>query len=77
VFRAGSRIKLGIAAVGGDREIWTYDSVDPDGGATSNTVHLGGTRPSSLTLTVAPATGFPRSLAPCPSSGEPCRTSTP
>jgi uncharacterized protein len=75
VFRAGSRIRLGIAAVGGDREIWRYDSVDPDGGTTLNTVHLGGVRPSSFTLTVAPATGFPRSLAPCPSSGEPCRPS--
>ena len=32
VFRAGSRIRLTIAAVGGDREEWRYDSVDPDGG---------------------------------------------
>jgi len=73
VFRAGSRIRLGIAAVGGDREKWAYDSIDPDGGSTTNTVHLGGVSPSSLSLTVAPLGGYPASLPPCPSSGQPCR----
>ena len=76
VFRAGSRIRLSISAVGGDRESWTYDSIDPDGGSTANTIHLGGARPSSLSLTVAPeaTNGYPASLPPCPSSGQPCRT---
>jgi len=73
VFRAGSRIRLSIAAVGGDREKWAYESVDPDGGTTTDTIHLGGVRPSSLTLTLAPNTGYPATLPPCPSSGQPCR----
>lgn len=77
VFRAGSRIRLTIAAVGGDREEWRYDSVDPDGGTTENTIHLGGIAPSSMTLTVAPLTGYPAAQLPCPSAGKPCRTFVP
>jgi predicted acyl esterase len=77
VFRAGSRVRLTIAAVGGDREEWRYDSVDPDGGATQNTVHLGGATPSSLTLTLAPLAGYPAEQLPCPSAGKPCRTFVP
>ncbi|MHB1140060.1 MAG: CocE/NonD family hydrolase, partial [Microthrixaceae bacterium] len=77
VFRAGSRLRLSIAAVGGDRESWAYDSVDPDGGSTTDEVHLGGATPSTLTLTLTPRTGYPASLPPCPSSGKPCRTYTP
>lgn len=73
VFRAGSRIRLGIQAVGGDMERWAYDSVDPVGGATLNTVHHGPATPSSITLTVAPMTGYPSALLPCPSAGKPCR----
>ena len=77
VFRAGSRIRLTIAAVGGDREEWRYDSVDPDGGTTENTVHLGGATPSSLSLTLAPLTGYPAAPLPCPSAGKPCRAFVP
>jgi predicted acyl esterase len=77
VFRAGSRIRLTIAAVGGDREEWRYDSVDPDGGTTENTVHLGGAGASTLTLTVAPLSGYPAEQLPCPSAGKPCRTFVP
>ena len=73
VFRAGSRIRLSITAVGGDRESWAYESVDPDGGSPTNTVHFGSVEPSSLTLTTAPQRGYPASLPPCPSSGKPCR----
>lgn len=77
VFRAGSRIRLTIAAVGGDREAWRYDSIDPAGGVTRNTVHLGGARPSSLTLTLAPLRGYPTEQLPCPSAGKPCRAFQP
>ncbi len=77
VVRAGSRIRLTIAAVGGDREAWRYDSVDPDGGVTVNTVHLGGATPSSLTMTLAPLSGYPSEQLPCPSAGKPCRAFVP
>ena len=74
VFKKGSRLRLSIHAVGGDSERWAFDSVDPSGGSTVNTVHLGGARPSSLTLTTLDRStaGF-RGLD-CPSMGMPCRT---
>ncbi len=77
VVRAGSRLRLTVAAVGGDREAWRYDSVDPEGGATLNTLHLGGATPSSITLTTAPLTGYPDVALPCPSAGKPCRAFVP
>jgi hypothetical protein len=77
VVRAGSRLRLTVAAVGGDREAWRYDSVDPDGGATRNTVHLGGATPSRVTLTLAPLSGYPAEALPCPSAGKPCRAFVP
>ena len=77
VFRAGSRIRLTIAGVGGDHRAWRFDSIDPTDASTLNTVHLGGAVPTSLTLTVAPLSGYPREQLPCPSAGKPCRTFTP
>lgn len=77
VLRAGSRLRLSISAVGGDHERWAFDAVDPDGGVTTNRVHLGGATPSSITLTVLPRTGYPASLLPCPSAGKPCRAWVP
>jgi predicted acyl esterase len=73
VLRAGSRLRLSISAVGGDHERWAFDSVDPDGGLTTNRVHLGATHPSSITLTVVERSGYPASPLPCPSAGKPCR----
>ncbi len=74
VFRVGSRIRIGIHSVGGDSERWAYASLDPAGGSTVNTIYLGGATPSTLTLTVAPQTGYPSTLDACPSAGRPCRT---
>ncbi len=73
VFRAGSRIRIAIQAVGGDTERWAYNTVDPKGGSTLNTIHLGGAKPSSVTLTIAPQTGYPATFEACPSTGSPCR----
>ena len=59
-FRAGSKIRVTIQAVGGDRPRWDFDTVDK--GSTRNTVALGGARASSLVLPVlsgATAKGTP------------------
>ena len=59
-FRAGSRIRVTIQAVGGDRPRWDFDTVDK--GSTRNTISLGGSRASSLVLPVlagATAKGTP------------------
>ena len=44
-FRAGSKIRVTIQAVGGDRPRWDFDTVDK--GNTRNTIALGGARASS------------------------------
>ena len=76
VFRAGSRLRLSIASPG-DRERWAFESIDPVGGSTTDTVHFGGAQPSSITLTVVPQQGFPEALLPCPSAGKSCRPYAP
>lgn len=72
VFRTGSRIRVSISAVNGERERWAFDSVDPADHSTLNTIQLGGAAPSSVTLTLAPvaATSAPM---PCPTTAKPCR----
>jgi predicted acyl esterase len=56
VFRAGSRIRVTVQAVGGDRPRWDFATIDK--GHAVNTISLGGKRASSLVLPVVPgATG--------------------
>lgn len=74
VFRKGSRIRIGIQAVGGDAERWAFASVDPAGGATRNSIQLGGAEPSSLTMTLSNKKGYRPGLLDCPAVGMPCRT---
>ena len=73
VFRAGSRIRVTVAGVNGDRERWTFESVDPLDRSTTDTVHLGGSTPSSISFTVAPLGPAPATPLPCPAAGKPCR----
>jgi hypothetical protein len=77
VFRAGSRIRVTVAAVNGDREVWAFDSVDPGDRSTVDTVHLGGLQPSAVTFTVAPLGPAPRAELPCPAAAKPCRPYVP
>jgi predicted acyl esterase len=73
VFREGSRIRISVAAPGGDRTRWSFDSAPPPADAQ---VWIGRSEdhPSSvvlpLTTVVEPTTPPP----PCPSlRGQPCR----
>ena len=76
-FRAGSKIRVTIQAVGGDRPIWDFATVDS--GKTRNTITIGGKKPSKLVLPVmkgANALGTP--LPPARSlRGQPGRPYTP
>jgi predicted acyl esterase len=72
-FRAGTKLRIVISAPGGDRPSWAFDTFRT-GGSVTDTVSLGGTEASSLTVDVVhgvtPTTGLPACGA---LRGEPCR----
>jgi predicted acyl esterase len=72
-YRAGSRIRVTIAAPNGTQPIWAFKQTRPKGNATV-TVAYSKKRPSRLTLPVVPGSSVPTALPPCPGlRGEPCR----
>lgn len=77
-FRAGSRIRVVVAPVGGDHRAWAFDTIDA-ASPPENTIALGGDHPSSVSLTVLPGVSAPPSvpLPDCDLSGQPCRTYVP
>ena len=76
-FRAGSRIRVTIAAPGGERPVWEFSTYQTQG-AVSDMVGLGGATPSALVLSVVPGITPPDPQPACPSlRGQPCRTYVP
>jgi len=72
-YRAGSRIRVTIAAPNGTQPIWAFDETEPEGTA-KVAIAYGGDTPSSLSLPIAPDVTVPTELTPCPGlRGEPCR----
>jgi predicted acyl esterase len=72
-YRAGSRIRVTIAAPNGTQPIWAFDQTEPEGTA-QVAVAYGGSTPSSLLLPVVPGVSVSSELPPCPGlRGEPCR----
>jgi putative CocE/NonD family hydrolase len=72
-YRAGSRIRITIAAPNGDQPIWSFGETDPTGTATV-AIARSSKMPSSLVLPVVPGASVPTGLPPCPGlRGEPCR----
>lgn len=71
-FRAGSRIRVSISAVGGDRPIWTFRAIDT--GTTTVTIDR---RPGAQSALVLPVVGDANAGAPLPPCGtvrgQPCR----
>ena len=76
-FRAGSRIRVTISAVGGDRSAWEFDTIDK--GKTKNTIAVGQKFPSKLVLPVMKGTTAQGTPLPTPTAlrGEPNRTYAP
>ena len=73
-YRAGSRIRVTIAAPNGTQPIWAFDETEPEGTA-QVAIAYGGNTPSNLLLPVVPGVGVPTGLPPCPGlRGEPCRS---
>jgi hypothetical protein len=73
-YRAGSRIRVTIAAPNGTQPVWSFSQTEPKGTARV-TVAFSKRMPSSLVLPVVPGVSVPASYPPCPSlRNEPCRT---
>jgi predicted acyl esterase len=72
-YRAGSRIRVTIAAPNGTQPIWAFDQTEPAGTA-QVAIAYGPETPSNLLLPVVPGLSVPTALPPCPGlRGEPCR----
>jgi len=73
VYRAGSRIRLTIAAPNGVQPVWSFSHTVPRGKA-SVSVAFSKTMPSALVLPVISGVSVPSGLPRCPSlRNEPCR----
>jgi predicted acyl esterase len=73
VYRAGSRIRVTIAAPNGDQPIWSFGQTQPKRTATVALAYSK-RRPSRLFLPVVAGVNVPTGLPPCPGlRGEPCR----
>ena len=77
VYRAGSRIRVTLAAPGGDQPVWAFAETRPRGRAVVSVARAPG-RPSRLVLPVVPGVGAPTGLPPCPGlRGQACRAYKP
>ena len=73
VYRAGSRLRVTLAAPRGDQPVWRFGEIQPRDRA-SVTVSRAPSRPSRLILPVVAGLDAPTALPPCPGlRGEPCR----
>ena len=79
VYRAGSRIRVTIAAPNGTQPIWSSAYTEPDAqmspaGTSTVSIKYSSEQPSMLVLPVVPDVSVPTPLPPCPSlRNEPCR----
>ncbi len=76
-YRAGSRIRVTIAAPNGTQPIWDFEETEPAGSSQVD-IAYGKADPSNLLLPVVPGINVPSALPPCPGlRGEPCRNYVP
>jgi uncharacterized protein len=74
VYRAGSRIRVTIAAPNGTEPVWSFSQTEPAGTTANESVAFSPSMPSSLTLPIVPGVSVPTGLPACPSlRNEPCR----
>jgi hypothetical protein len=70
IFRAGSSVRLTIAAPGGNRILWKFDSLP---GTSTNTIGTSADHPSKMVLSVVEGAAATTPLPPCTLRGQPCR----
>jgi predicted acyl esterase len=74
-YRAGSRIRVTIAAPNGTQPIWSFSHTQPAGTTATESVAFSSTHPSSLILPIVPGVSVPTGTPACPSlRNEPCRS---
>ena len=75
VFRADSRIRISVQAPGGNRPLWTFETIQ-NTEPVRNTIVTGGPMASRLVLSqVRTPKGLPVPVPACPSlRGQACRT---
>ena len=77
-YRAGTRIRVTIAAPNGTQPIWSFKGTQPTTGTAKVSIAFAPTMPSSLILPVVPDVTVPTGQPACPSlRNEPCRNYVP
>jgi predicted acyl esterase len=77
-YRAGSRIRLTIAAPNGTQPIWSFSNTQPEGTTGNVSIAFSPGKGSSLILPIVPGVSVPTAQPACPSlRNEPCRTYQP
>jgi uncharacterized protein len=73
-YRAGSRIRVTIAAPNGTQPIWSFNHTQPAGGTANVAIEFSAKQTSSLVLPVVPGVSVSTAEPACPSlRNEPCR----
>jgi uncharacterized protein len=73
-YRAGSRIRVTIAAPNGTQPIWSFSQTQPPGATANESIAFSSSMPSSLILPIVPGVSVPTGMPACPSlRNEPCR----
>jgi uncharacterized protein len=74
-YRAGSRIRITIAAPNGSQPIWSFSHAQPEGTTANVSIEFSPSKASSLTLPIVPGVSVPTAQPACPSlRNNPCRT---
>jgi uncharacterized protein len=74
-YRAGSRIRVTIAAPNGSQPVWSFGQTQPPGTTAAESIAFSPSMPSNLTLPIVPGVSVPAGLPACPGlRNEPCRT---
>jgi uncharacterized protein len=75
VYRAGSRIRVTIAAPNGTQPVWSFSQTEPEATTANVSIAFGPGMPANLTLPIVAGVNVPAGLPPCPSlRNEPCRS---
>jgi predicted acyl esterase len=74
-YRAGSRIRVTIAAPNGSQPIWSFGNTEPAGTTATESIAFSSSMPSSLILPIVPGVSVPTGTPACPSlRNESCRS---